>query len=171
MYVCTQVDALQEIAVAAEAVVKSEVGEAAAAIDPENDAKENPPKRVKLEIVPEVASKSTTYRAMCYKSGLCLKSCAYICEYNINMNRNRHTHTHTRHYNHTRGNRVGIREINGLKKQIVQVSGKDKLCKGELLIIANRVIEELDAKTLSLVNLADRVKKLISTFPEAEDIF
>ena len=59
MYVCTQVDALQEIAVAAEAVVKNKVEEAAAAIDPENDAKENPPKRVKLE-VPEVASKSTT---------------------------------------------------------------------------------------------------------------
>ena len=39
MYVCTQVDALQEIAVAAEAVVKHEVEEAAAAIDPENDAK------------------------------------------------------------------------------------------------------------------------------------
>ena len=95
MYVCTQVDALQEIAVAAEAVVKNKVEEAAAAIDPENDAKENPPKRVKLEIVPEVASKSTTYRAMYYKSGLCLKSCAYICEYNINMNRNLHTHTHT----------------------------------------------------------------------------
>ena len=169
MYVCTQVDALQEIAVAAEAVVKNEVEEAAAAIDPENDAKENPPKRVKLEIVPEVASKSTTYRAMYYKSGLCLKSCAYICEYNINMNRN--LHTHTRHYNHTRGNRVGIRQINGLKKQIVQVSGKDKLCKGELLIIANKVIEELDAKTLSLANLADRVKNLIETFPEAEDIF
>ena len=95
MYVCTQVDAFQEIAVAAETVVKNEDGEAAAAFDPETDAKENSPKRVKLEVVPEVPQKSTTYRAMYYKSGLCLKSCAYICEYNINMNRNRHTHTHT----------------------------------------------------------------------------
>ena len=95
MDVCTQVDAFQEIAVAAEIVVKNEVGEAAAAFDPETDAKENRPKRVKLEIVPEVPQNSTTYRAMYYKSGLCLKSCAYICEYNINMNRHRHTHTHT----------------------------------------------------------------------------
>ena len=73
MYVCTQVDKFQEIAGAAETVVKEEDGEAAAAFDPA-DAKENAPKRVKLEAVPEVVHKSTTYRAMYYKSGLCLMS-------------------------------------------------------------------------------------------------
>ena len=63
-------------------------------------AKESPSKRQELEIhaddiVPEVSSmigsadiastgtavsKPKTYRAMYYKSGLCLKSCAYMCK-------------------------------------------------------------------------------------------
>ena len=55
-------------------------------------AKESPSKQPKLEmhagdIVPEVSSmigsaapsKPKTYRSMYYKSGLCLKPCAYIC--------------------------------------------------------------------------------------------
>ena len=73
MYACTQVDALEEIAGSAETVLKGEDEEAAAAFDPA-DAKESSPKRVKLETVPEVVHKSTTYRAMYYKSGLCLMS-------------------------------------------------------------------------------------------------
>ena len=82
------------------------------------------------------------------------------------MNRSRHT----RHYNHTRGNRVGIREIFGLKKQIIGFGGKDKLQKEELITIANTVIDELEDKTLSLANLQDRVRLLIEEWPEAEQI-
>ena len=82
------------------------------------------------------------------------------------MNRSRHT----RHYNHTRGNRVGIREISGQKKQIIGFGGKEKLQKEELITIANTVIDELEKKTLSLENLPDRVKLLIKEWPEAEEI-
>ena len=77
---------------------------------------------------------------------------------------------HTRHYNHTRGNRVGIREISGQKKQIIGFGGKDKLQKEELITIANAVINELETKTLSLEDLPDRVKLLIKEWPEADQV-
>ena len=82
------------------------------------------------------------------------------------MNRSRHT----RHYNHTRGNRVGIRENFGQKKQIIGFGGKDKLQKEELITIANAVINELETKTLSLEDLPDRVKLLIKEWPEADQV-
>ena len=78
------------------------------------------------------------------------------------MNRNRHT----RQYNHTRGNRIGIREISGLKKQIIGFNGKGKLDKTQLLDIATIVIDELDKKTLSLTDLRGRIEFLI----EGEDV-
>ena len=82
------------------------------------------------------------------------------------MIRNRHT----RHYNHTRGNRVGIREISGKKKQVIGFGGKDKLQKEELITLANTLIDELENKTLSLEDLPDRAKVLISGWPEPEEV-
>ena len=78
--------------------------------------------------------------------------------------------THTHIHNHTRGNRVGIREIAGQKKQVIGIGGKDKLQKEELMTLANMLIEELESKTLSLTDLPDRAKVLFNEWPEAEDI-
>ena len=102
VYVCTQVDVLNENDKDAAAIDQSVPIPSAF---PESDivnnvvAKESPSERPKLEIhagdiVPEVSSmigsadiassgtapsKPKTYRSMYYKLGLCLKSCAYIC--------------------------------------------------------------------------------------------
>ena len=83
------------------------------------------------------------------------------------MKRNRHTHIH----NHTRGNRVGIRELTGAKKQVIGIPGKEKLQKEELLTIGNMLIEELENKTLSLTDLPDRSKQLFNNWPEVEDVW
>ena len=82
------------------------------------------------------------------------------------MNRNRHT----RHYNHTRGNRVGIKELFGGKKQIIGFGGKEELKKEELLSVANTIIEKLEKNTLSLENVRGHAKLLIDDWKEAEDI-
>jgi len=81
----------------------------------------------------------------------------------MNMNHNRHTRQH----NHTRGNRVGIREISGEKKQIIGFNGKGKLVKDQLLDIGKKVIGELENNTLSFKDLRVRIELLID---EGEDI-
>ena len=82
------------------------------------------------------------------------------------MNRSRHT----RHYNHTRGNRVGIRELFGEKKQIIGLIGKDKLKKEDLMSIANTSIEELEKNNISLENVRGHAKLLIEKWHKAQDI-
>jgi hypothetical protein len=131
---------------------------------------ENPPKRQKIEIHPAdlavEAAHVKIYRSMYYKEGLCLKSCAYICFKTWIWIA---TDTHDIH-NHTRGNRIGIREIHGKKKQLISFGGKDKLQKEELITIANMLIDELESKTLSLADLPDRAKLLVSEWPAPEEI-
>ena len=78
--------------------------------------------------------------------------------------------THTHIHNHTRGNRVGIRELTGAKKQVIGIPGKEKLQKEELLTIGNMLIEELENKTLSPTDLPDRGKVLVKEWPEPEDM-
>ena len=82
------------------------------------------------------------------------------------MNRSRHT----RHYNHTRGNRAGIRENFGKKVQICGFGGKGKLCKEEPTSIAEIAITEIEAQTLSLENVKDRFNVLIRDWPVTPDL-
>ena len=53
---------------------------------------------------------------------------------------------------------------------MIGIGGKDKLQKEELLTLANMLIDELESKTLSLADLPNRAKVLISEWPAAEDI-
>ena len=56
------------------------------------------------------------------------------------------------------------------KKQLISFGGKDKLQKEELITIANMLIDELESKTLSLADLPDRAKLLVSEWPAPEEI-
>jgi hypothetical protein len=53
---------------------------------------------------------------------------------------------------------------------VIGIGGKDKLQKEELITIANMLIDELESKTLSLADLPDRAKLLVSEWPAAEEI-
>ena len=53
---------------------------------------------------------------------------------------------------------------------MIGFGGKDKLRKEELITLANTLIDELENKTLSLEDLPDRAKLLISEWPATEEV-
>ena len=53
---------------------------------------------------------------------------------------------------------------------MIGFGGKGKLRKEELITLANTLIDEPESKTLSLEDLPNRAKLLISEWPAAEEI-
>jgi len=53
---------------------------------------------------------------------------------------------------------------------VIGFGGKDKLQKEELITLANTLIDELESNTLSLEDLPNRAKLLISEWPAPEEI-